>query len=120
MTKQQYAQDNFFSSWVDLSRCTRREPLLNARKVLDNTLPEMRVKAFQGIAGGLSGSESAYLIWSYNLMSDDPTRPQSLTCAESCSTTENNHVTIDKPVATNDEPWVFNTGFTGQSRQTFA
>jgi hypothetical protein len=73
--QQAYAQKHFFSSWAQLCSKLRVDSMTSADSVLKAAAPGTRMALFQRLAGKLSGSESAYFIWSYNLMGDDSTRP---------------------------------------------
>jgi hypothetical protein len=72
--RETFAKENFFASWRDLCRCTRDRQVREATSRLTDTEEGMRLNLFKAIAGKLSGSESAFLIWEFNLMNDDPER----------------------------------------------
>tara|TARA_B100000949_G_scaffold110534_1_gene97925 strand:+ start:1191 stop:1508 length:318 start_codon:yes stop_codon:yes gene_type:complete len=63
-----------FPRWGDVLRCCRDGRRNEVKRVLRDTPREGRVQAFQRIAGRLSGAESVYAIWVFNLFGDDPTR----------------------------------------------
>lgn len=82
MLQQQYAEKHFFSSWAHLCRTLRADRIAKTSRVLIGTAVEFRHKVFQTLAGKLSGSESAYFIWHYNLMGDDHSRSAGITQSE--------------------------------------
>jgi hypothetical protein len=81
-TANSYAIAQFFSSWAHLVRVTREDRVDLIHTTLNPLTPLKRISRFQGIAHQLSGSESAYAMWKYNLMADDDTRIKGATIAE--------------------------------------
>jgi hypothetical protein len=74
LLKNNFAIACFFKSWSDLTRCMRAKRRTFIHERLDSLRQEERPLRFRAISGQLSGSESAYAIWKYNLMLDDPRR----------------------------------------------
>jgi hypothetical protein len=81
-TANSYAIAQFFSSWAHLVRSTREDRVNLIHTQLNPLAPLKRISRFQGIAHQLSGSESAYAMWKYNLMADDDTRIEGATINE--------------------------------------
>lgn len=69
-----FVKENFFESWYDLVKCTRMRMIEGELPNFEKLSKSERFGYFQRIAGKLSGSESAYFVWVFNLMNDDPKR----------------------------------------------
>lgn len=63
-----------FKSWSCILRLSRPENIVLIKKELVPLNNEQRKAKYLSFAGRLSGSESAFAQWTFNLFGDDPTR----------------------------------------------
>ena len=63
-----------FKRWSCVLRYSRTDKVHLIKTRLKPLSPNERVSQFNKIAGQLSGSESLFAQWTFNLFGDDPTR----------------------------------------------